>query len=111
MIEFANLLVLAANRESYWKYAYEVCGLELSTKESSTQYKQWNNYCSYVGKLVGEDVNQSILFPLAQCILSLSHGYAVPEKDFSINWKLIEVHRTDLSEGTIEARCISILTV
>ena len=64
MIEFANLLVLAANRESYWKYAYEVCGLELSTKESSTQYKQIDNYWSDVGKLVGEDVTKVYYSPL-----------------------------------------------
>ena len=64
MIEFANVLVLATNRESYWKYAYEVCGLELSTKESSTQYKQIDNYWSDVGKLVGEDVTKVYYSPL-----------------------------------------------
>ena len=64
MIEFANVLVLATNRESYWKYAYEVCGLELSTKESFTQYKQIDNYWSDVGKLVGEDVTKVYYSPL-----------------------------------------------
>ena len=64
MIEFPNVLVLATNRESYWKYAYEVCGLELSTKESSTQYKQIDNYWSDVGKLVGEDVTKVYYSPL-----------------------------------------------
>ena len=64
MIEFANVLVLATNRESYWKYAYEVCGLELSTKESSTQYKQIDNYWPDVGKLVGEDVTKVYYSPL-----------------------------------------------
>ena len=64
MIEFANVLVLATSRESYWKYAYEVCGLELSTKESSTQYKQIDNYWSDVGKLVGEDVTKVYYSPL-----------------------------------------------
>ena len=36
---------------------------------------------------------------------------AVPEKSFSINRKLIEVHRTALSEETIEAQRIGILNV
>ena len=36
---------------------------------------------------------------------------AVPEKGFSINQKPIEVHGTALSEETVEAQRIGILTV
>ena len=100
------------SKESYWKYAYEVCHLELYTEESSTQYKRRDHYWSYVGKLVGDDGQPKYtqLFALAKCILSLSHGNAVPEKGFSINRKLVEVHGTALSKETIEAQRIAILT-
>ena len=43
--------------------------------------------------------------------ITLSHGNAGPEKGFSVNRKLIEVHGTALIEETIEAQCIGILTV
>ena len=107
------LLILATSKESYWKYAYEVCGLELCTEESSTQYNQIDHYWPYVGKLVGNDDQPKYtnLFALANCILSLSHGNAVPEKGFSIYRKLNEFHVTALSEETIEVQRIDVLTV
>ena len=57
----ANLLILDTGKESYWKYAYEVCGLELYTEESSTQYKRIDPYWSYVENWLGTMVNQSVL--------------------------------------------------
>ena len=109
----ANLLILATSKESYWKYAYEVCGLELYTEESSIKYKRIHHYGSFVRKLFGYDgqLNYNQQFAFAKCILSLFHGNAVPEKGFSINRKLIEVHGTALSEETIEAQLIGIVTV
>ena len=76
MIEFANLLILATSKESYWKYAYKVCGLEQYTEELSTQYKRIDHYWPYVGKVVGDDGQRKYtqLFTLAKCILSSSHG-------------------------------------
>ena len=48
-----------------------------------------------------------LLFALAKCIL-LSHGNAVPEKGFSLNQKLIEVHGTTLSGEIMEVQRIGI---
>ena len=108
----ANLLILATSK-SYWKYAYEVCGLELYTEESFAQYNRIDHYWSYDGKVVGDDGQRKYdqLLALAKCLLLLSHGNAVPEKGFSINRKLIEVHGTALSEETIEAQRTGILIV
>ena len=110
---FANLLIIATSKESYWKHAYEFCGIELFTEESSPQYKRIDHYWSYVGKLVGNDGQPKYtqLFALAKCILSLSHGNAIPEKGFSINEKLIEVRGTALREEIIEAQLTGIMTV
>ena len=93
--------------------AYEVCGLELYSEKSFTQYKRIDYYWSYVEKLIGGDSQPKYtqLFTLAKCILSLSHGNTVPENVFSINRKLIEVHATALSEETIETPRIGMLTV
>ena len=64
-------------------------------------------------KLIGDDGQPKCtqLLALAKCILSLSHGNPVPEKGFSINQKLIDLHSAALSEETIEAQRIGILTV
>ena len=59
VIEFANLLILATSKESYWKYAYEVCSLQLYTEESSTQYKGIDHFPTE--NWLGTMVNQSIL--------------------------------------------------
>ena len=41
------------------------------------------------------------LVALVQCILSLSHGNAVPERGFSLNKNLLDVHGFSTSEQTI----------
>lgn len=106
------IIVTSASKDSYWKYAYEVCGLEIQTEEESSLYKRIDHYWSYVGKLVGDDGQPKYtqLFALAKCILSLSHGNAVPEKGFSINRKLIEIHGSSINEETIEAQRIGTKT-
>jgi len=43
------------------------------------------------------------------CVLSLSHGNAVPERGFSINKKLIEAHGTTIDNGTIQAQRFGII--
>lgn len=43
------------------------------------------------------------LLRLAKCVLVLPHGNADPERGFSINKKIIEVHGTSLDSDTIEA--------
>ena len=43
------------------------------------------------------------LFLLVKLLLSISHGNSVPERGFSINKYLLQVHGSPTSEETIEA--------
>ena len=43
------------------------------------------------------------LFLLVKLVLSISHGNSVPERGFSINKYLLQVHGSSTSEETIEA--------
>ena len=40
---------------------------------------------------------------LAECILSFSHGNAVPERGFSINGKILDAHGHSISEESVIA--------
>ena len=95
-------------RRYYWPYAFEVCGLE-EDKEELFKYKRIDYYWRSVGFLACDDGQSKYvqLFALLICVLSLSHGNAVPEKGFSINKKLLDSHETETYENTIVAQRLS----
>lgn len=99
---------LDASKSSYWKNAFEVCGLESEVEneeEVKTKFKRIDDYWTYVGNITGDDGKAKYpqLSALCRCVLSLSHGNAVPERGFSINKILLEAHGTSMDESTIQA--------
>ena len=58
-----------------------------------------------IGTIVGEDGLTKFpkLTSLMNCILILSHGNADPERGFSVNKHLLNIHGSTTSEETIEA--------
>ena len=91
-------------------YAFEVCGLE-EDKEESFKYKRMriDYYWRSVRSLVCDDGQSKYmqLFALVKCVLSLSHGNAVPGRRFSINKKSLDSHGTATYEGKIVAQRLS----
>ena len=92
------------SRPSYWSYTPEICGLAPVQKYPS-KFLRINKYWSKVGKKLNESGNLKYpqLFQLAKAVLSLSHGNSAPERVFSINKMLLDVHDRSMGEDTIFA--------
>ena len=92
------------NPKSYWPYALKVCNLD-QAKRVPSRYKHIDHYWRNKGEL--KDDEGALKYPqfymLARCILSLSHGKAVPKHGFSINGKILDAHGYSVSEETIIA--------
>ena len=58
-----------------------------------------------IGTIVGEDALRKFpkLTSLMNCVLILSHGHADPERGFSVNKHLLNIHGSTTNEETIEA--------
>ena len=96
---------LGSPRPSYWPYAFETCGIPAEEVDQSFKFKRIDFYWRSVGTITGDDGKPKYaqLFAMVKCILSLSHGNAVPERGFSINKKLIDCYSSTVYEDTIEA--------
>ena len=81
-----------------------MCGLHVEEKPT-VKFKRIDHYWRFIGKMTGDNGKPKYpqLFALVKCILSLSHGNAVPERGFSVNKRLIEAHGTSIGEDTIQA--------
>ena len=73
-------------QDSYWAYAHEVCGMPRVDK-SPNKFVRIDKYWSKIGELVDDKgcYKYQQLIALIKCVLSVSHGNAVPERGFSIN--------------------------
>ena len=91
-------------QDSYWAYAHEVCGMPLVDK-SPNKFVRIDKYWSKIGELVGDKgcYMYQQLIALIKCVLSLSHGNAVPERGSSINNILLEAHGYTIKNDTIVA--------
>ena len=89
------------NQESYWKKAEELLGLKANAPEK--RYKRIDEYWAKIGSLTDDAGNLKYLqlFCLVKCVLSLSHGNSIPERGFSINKQMLNVHGYSTSEHTI----------
>ena len=108
MLELLNFLINRNSecpRVSYWPYAFETCGIVEPEENDEFKFKRIDFYWRSIGAITGTDgkIKYPQLFALVKCMLSLSHGNAVPERGFSINKKLIDAHGATIYEDTIQA--------
>lgn len=70
-----------------------------------SQIKRVDDFWRQVGHLKKCDGSAKYpqLYIFVKCLLSLSHGNAVPERGFSVNKKILESHGTSIGEDTIVA--------
>ena len=89
------------NPKSYWPYAVTVCDLDQEERVPS-RYKCIDHCWRSIGELKDNEgaLKYPQLYLLARCVLSLSHGNAVPERGFSINGKISDVYGYSISEET-----------
>ena len=92
------------HQKSYWVRAREECGLD-STLTSPACFVRINHFWRRIGNLVDEFGAKKYpqLAKLAQFVLSLSHGNSTPERGFSVNKLLLDVHGYSTYEDTIIA--------
>ena len=91
-------------QQSYWKYALGICMIEPVTSPIKGQIRM-DEYWHKVSKMT--DATGLLKYPqlaaLIKCVLSLSHGNAVPERGFSINKIMMEAHGYTIDNETISA--------
>ena len=92
------------HQESYWARAQEEYGLD-STLTSPACFVRIDHFWRRIGNLVDEFGAKKYhqLAKLAHCVLSLSHRNSTPERGFSVNKRLLDVHGYSTYEDTIIA--------
>ena len=90
-------------QESYWRHAEELCGIE--SAPAKRNLKRIDDFWSKIGSLRDEmgSLKYPQLYALMRCVLSLSHGNSTPERGFSINKLILQVHGTSTYETTLTA--------
>ena len=97
----------ANEQYSYWKYAYGIAGIE-DYKKTTDDYRfkridiVWNDI-SKIADSSTAILKFSNLSKLAHCVLVIPHGNAEPERGFSINKHVLNIHGNSLKEDTIVA--------
>ena len=88
---------------SYWKYAYGLLDVEIDTSDSG--FVRIDHYWRNVAALCNEEGAPKYrkLTTLVNCILTLSHGNADPERGFSVNKQQLDLHGNTTDEHTLEA--------
>lgn len=93
--------------ESYWnKVQSEWIADDPITSEDSTFTTMIpiDQYWSKVGAMKENGkMKYQQLFALVKCCLSISHGNSAPERGFSINKHILQVHGTNISENCLVA--------
>ena len=89
---------------SYWQYALQICMIEPTPSILETECKI-DEFWQKVGSIKEKDGSSRYpqLFALIKCVLSLSHGNAVPERGFSVNKIMLESHGYTIDNDTIAA--------
>ena len=93
---------------SYWKYAYGLVGevVEIDPKDVY-KFRRIDEFWMDVVKITDESSGNHKYSKLCKlvlsCLLILPHGNSDPERGFSINKHVLQVHGTSLKEDTIVA--------
>ena len=92
---------------SYWRYAYEVAaGIEEEEEKDKEVFRRIDNYWTDVSQITDETTGKpkyGKLSKLAFCIFVLPHGNSEPERGFSINKHMLQIHGNAVNEETIVA--------
>lgn len=92
---------------SYWKYAYGIAGIDSYNKEGNVyKFKRIDDFWTIMSKINDPSTGAlkfKNLFLLASCVLVLPHGNAEPERGFSINKHLLDIHGSATKEDTLIA--------
>jgi hypothetical protein len=90
-------------QDSYWRRVHEEHDLTFITREESPSQRRIDEYWEEVSRITDEfgKLKYKYLSTLAKCVLSLSHGNAVPESGFSLNKSIMDVHGCSLDNKTL----------
>ena len=80
--ESVSLTESKSTPNSYWKAAFHAFGI-LTNKDETTSLKRVDEYWKSVGKMKDESGQMKYpqLLALVKCVLSISHGNCIPERD------------------------------
>ena len=92
---------------SYWKHAYSLAGIEDGGQEEENKYRRIDDYWSDIAD-IRDSITGGFKYPklsklALHSILILPQGNSDPERGFSINKKMLDVHGSSTKEDTIIA--------
>ena len=92
---------------SYWKKAYSLAGIEENHEDAQYSYRPIDEFWVDIGNILDE-VTGTCKYPMlsklvAKSICVLPHANADPERGFSLNKKILDVHGSSIQEDTIVA--------
>ena len=93
-------------KTSYWKEAYGIAGIyDDGDNDNDGFFKRLDDYWITVSEILDENGKKkySDLWVLVKCVMLISHGNADPERGFSINKHMLNIHGYSLGEDTIVA--------
>ena len=90
---------------SYWKYAYGLVDVELQNIDEDETFTQIDHYWKDVSSMCDKEGKSKYpkLCTLANCVLTLSHGNADPERVFSITKCQLDLHGDTTDECILES--------
>ena len=92
---------------SYWRYAYRVAaGIDVEEEEEKQVFRRIDEYWMDISKITDEstgNMKYAKLCKLVFCVLLLPHENPEPERGFSINKHLLQIHGSKIEEDTIVA--------
>lgn len=92
---------------SYWKYAYSLVGINECEQDEENKYRRIDDYWSDIDQ-IRDSITGTFKYPTLcklalNCLFILPHGNADPERGFSINKKMLDIHGSSTKEETIVA--------
>ena len=104
--EEEEMAVCSSSRQqdSYWSRAEEMCGIE-SSRQIKRKMKRIDDFWGRIDSLTDDTGAKKYpqLVAMIKCVLSLSHGNSTPERGFSLNKKILDIHGYSLYEETLTA--------
>ena len=94
-------------KTSYWRKAYEIAGVGVDSNEvsSASTTRRIDDFWFELSERLDDNGKKKFpqLWTLVKCVMLVSHGNADPERGFSINKHMLQIHGNSLGEETIVA--------